>query len=124
MVDSHSTALRFTPDGTRLLISKFKSYRSFLSIFTVGGSFVCTLGHYLFATSPNIDVAFGSGSEIIVADFGGNCICVLPSAADDSVVHSWDSRDAGYEKFESPAALAVSGPYLFVLDAFGLHAFQ
>lgn len=102
---------RFTPDGTHLLYADYSNQR--LSKWTVGGDFVCVLCPGQF-DHPN-DVDFTVTGEIVVADCYGNRVCVV-SPDGSTLVRSWGRGGLGDGEFQRPAALAVHGRQLYVLD--------
>ena len=103
----YATGIRFSPDGTCLLIAECSHGR--LSLFTVDGvfKFVKRVGAGVGSDGYN-DVSFGAGGEIIVADCDNSCICVF-SPDGDTLIKAWGSKGAAAGQFEYPTALAVFG---------------
>jgi len=107
---AHSTGVRFTPDNQHIIVVD-TYYNSRLSMFTVDGVFVKHVGAGVLGGGP-CDVAFTADGRIIVADQHNHRVCVF--AADGVMTSSWGSTSNG--QFKHPAALAVSGDKLYVLD--------
>jgi len=84
----YATGIRFTPDGSCLLVAECKNQR--LSLFTVDGVFLKHVGAGVLADGIK-DVSFGAGGEIIVADCDNNRICVFSSDG-DTLIKTWGSE--------------------------------
>ncbi len=69
------------------------------------------------------DASFGAGGEIIVADSNTDRICVF-SPDGDTLIKTWRSQGTAAGQFEYPQTLAVSGPYLYVMDNKRVHVFE
>jgi hypothetical protein len=59
-------------------------------------------------------VLFGPDGNIVVADCDGRRLCVF-SPDGRTLLETLHSDGTQYGKLKSPKALAVAGPYLFVL---------
>ena len=116
-----ATGIRFTPDGTSLLVAERDNHR--LSLFTVDGVFMTCIGTGVLSCWSNKDVSFGAGGEIIVADYGNHRICVF-SPDGDTLIKTWGSQGTEAVQFEYPEALAVSGSRLFVMDRTRVQVFE
>jgi DNA-binding beta-propeller fold protein YncE len=115
-----ATGIRFTPDGTCLLVAEYINSR--LSLFTVDSVFIKHIGSGVLYDGLK-DVSFGAGGEIIVADSGNHRICVL-SPDGDTLIKTWGSEGTAAGQFEFPHALAVSGSYLYVMDNTRVQVFE
>jgi DNA-binding beta-propeller fold protein YncE len=123
-IGRYATGIRFTPDGTFLLVAESSS--GHLSLFTVVGVFVKHIGAgvlHVHAWGSYNDVSLGAGGEIIVADSRNHRICVF-SPNGDTLINTWGSRGTADGQFEYPDALAVSGSYLFVMDKSRVQVFE
>lgn len=104
--------IRFTLDGTRILIADSTSKR--LSLFTLTGEFVRSIGVGVF--NDPTDVTFTRGGEILVADADNrNRICVFSSDG-STLLRSFGCRGDAPGQFKRPNALEMRGDKLFVLD--------
>lgn len=102
--------LRFTPDGSHIMIAEANNSR--LSLFTVDGKFVrCIDG-----VGTPYDVDFATNGDIIVADYkpDNNRVIVL-SRDGDTLLKSFGGEDSDFE-FSRPSALSVHCGMLYVLD--------
>lgn len=103
--------MRFTPDGRHLLMADQRNKR--LSLFTLAGAFVRSIGVPVGAIKSPGEVAFASNGDILVA--GLHRVCVF-SRDGSTLLRSFGSEGVSPGKFSSPHALAVLGDKLFVLD--------
>ncbi len=113
-------SIRFTPDGTCVLVAEHDNGR--LSLFTVNGVFMKHIGAGLLANG-NKNVSFSACGEIIVADCDNHCICVF-SPDGDTLIKTWGSQGTAAGQFYFPAALAISGSYLYVMDGSCVEVFE
>ena len=99
------TGIRFTPDGSCLLVAEHFSRR--LSLFTVDGVFMKHFGAGtgILGIRWN-DVLFGACGEILVADRDNDRIFVF-SPDDHILIKTWGSKGTAAGEFEFPKALAV-----------------
>ena len=116
-----ATGIRFTPDGSCLLVAEWRNPR--LSLFTVDGVFMKHIGPGILDCWGNNDVSFGAGGEIIVADSENHRISVF-SPDGDTLIKTWGSYCTAAGKFEHPKVLAVSSSYLYVLDDTRVQVFE
>jgi DNA-binding beta-propeller fold protein YncE len=116
----YATNIRFTSDGTCLLVAKWGNHR--LSLFTVDGVFMKHIGVGVLSDYDK-DVSFGAGGEIIVADSDNHRICVF-SPDGDTLIKTWGSQGSAACEFDYPTALAVSGSYLYVMDKTRVQVFE
>jgi hypothetical protein len=119
-IGGYHTSIRFTADGTCLLVAEYDNRR--LSLFTVDGVFMKHIGAGALADGWR-DVSFGAGGEIIVADRHKHRICVFSSDG-DTLIKTWGSHGTAAGQFIFPTALAVSGSYLYVIDDTRVHVFE
>ena len=119
-IGGYATGIRFTPDGSCLLVADCSNRR--LSLFTVVGMFKKHIGAGVFSDYDK-DVSFSASGKIIVADTGKTRICVF-SPDGDSIIKAWGSEGTAAGQFELPKALAVSGSYLFVMDDTRVQVFE
>ena len=115
-----ATGIRFTFDGSSLLVAEYRNCR--LSLFTVDGIFVRHIGVGVLGDGW-MDVTFGAGGDIIVADCDNHRICVF-SPDGDTLMKTWGSEGTEDCQFHSPQALAVSGTYLYVMDRTRVQVFE
>jgi hypothetical protein len=96
------------------------------------GASVSSAGYYAYTSNyastsisnwSNSDVSFGAGGEIIVADFSNHRICEL-SPDGDTVIKTWAAWGTTAGQFQYPKALAVTGSFLFVMDATRVQVFE
>ena len=120
-IGSFATGIRFTFDGTCLLVAEGCNRR--LSLFTVDGVLVKHIGAGIISNWSDNDVSFGAGGEIIVADCRNHRICVF-SPDGDTLIKTWGSIGDAAGQFKFPTALAVSGSSLFVLDNTRVQVFE
>ncbi len=115
-----ATGIRFTPDGTCLLVVEYDKRR--MSLFTVDGVFMKYIGADVLADGWK-DVAFGAGGEVIVADWARICVFSLDG---DTLIKTWGSHGTAStgSQFDSSLVLAVSGSYLYVMDETRVQVFQ
>ena len=114
-----ATGLRFTHDRTCLLVAEFDNCR--MALFTVDGVFAKHIGAGILDGWS--DISFGTGSEIIVADYGNHRICVF-SPDGDTLIKAWGLPGDAAGQFELPTALAISGSYLYVMDGSRVQVFE
>jgi tripartite motif-containing protein 71 len=119
-IGEYATGIRFTPDGSRLLVAECNNMR--LSLFTVDGVFVKHIGAGALAMYGK-DVSFGAGGEIVVAESRNHRICVF-SPDGDTLIKTWGSEGNAASQFEYPQALAVSGSHLYVMDDKRVQVFE
>ena len=81
------------------------------------------IGSGIFSDWSHNDVSIGCDCEIIVADSGNDCICVL-SPDGDTLIKTWGSYGSAVGQFQFPNALAVSGSYLYVMDKTRVQVFE
>lgn len=103
--------LRFTSAGTRLLIAE--QYNNRLSLFTTSGEFVRCIG--VGVLNCPVDVAFPANGDLLVSDYGNCRICVF-SPDGYTLLRAFGSPGDAPGEFSGPAALALHGDKLFVLD--------
>ena len=103
--------LRFTADGTRLLI--YARPRPCVRVFTVEGAYVKSIGEGVLG-GGQCDVE-SVGDDVIVADYNKHCIRVF-SLSSGETLRSFGSYGTADGQFSLPTALAVCGPRLYVLD--------
>ena len=103
--------LDFTPDGKHILVADWAPQ---LSMFTVDGVFVKTIGSGVLHSGWN-DVLC-SGSNIFVVDSSMSRICVF-SAETGAFIRTWGTRGKADGQFDQPVALAAHKNKLFVSDA-------
>ena len=117
-IGQYASGICFTLDGAHLLVAEHDNSR--LSLFTAEGVFLKHIGSGTVSDGDK-DVSFGVDGEILVTDGRNNRICVFSSSG-DKLLTTWRSRATSDFQFQSPTALAVSGPYLYVLSR-GLDVF-
>lgn len=112
--------LRFTPDGTHVLVAEAQAGR--LSLFTLSGEFVRCVGEG--AVQWPTDVEFAPNGDILVANINTHRVCVLaPDGA--ALLRSFHSDVEGVDAdglpcgearaLKSPIALAMRGNTMYVL---------
>ena len=108
--------IRFTPDSCHIVVaeSKFYSTGGRLSVFTVAGEFVRCIGEGKLTVAA--DVEFADNGDIIVCDgFPSHHILVF-SADGSTLLQEWGGEGDDDSEFQDPAALAMCGGQLYVLD--------
>lgn len=105
------SGLRFTPDGTHILVAESDNRR--LSLFTLTGAFVRCIGVGTLGEAS--DVEFASNGDIIVADRSNHRICVF-SPDGSELIRTFGSEGDGDGEFEHPNRLGVHGDQLYVMD--------
>jgi hypothetical protein len=113
--------MRFTPDGTCLLVAEQVTGR--LSLFSIEGEFLRHFGLGVLAEKAPRDVVFGADNTIIVSEEDSGRISVF-SFEDGAHIKSWGSEGTGPCEFELLRAMDVSGRYLFVLDQNRVQVFE
>lgn len=103
--------LRFTPDGAHLIVAEYHNHR--LSKLTLTGDFVRWIGEG--TLSHPADVAFTPSGDILVADWEGKRVAVFSSDG-SSLSRTFGCRGNAPGQFTGPAALAMQGGQLYVLD--------
>ena len=103
--------LSFTPNGKHILVAQ--NFPPRLSLFTVDGAFVTTIGTGVIGRGLN-DVLC-SGSNIFVSDTKNHRVCVFSSET-GALIRTWGMQGLGDGQFMSPSALANHKNKLFVLD--------
>lgn len=121
-IGSVASGVRFSPDGTRILVAG-ESYPCLL-LFTVGGAFIKRIAADVVSDCFK-DVAFGAGGEIIVAGYDErpHHISVF-SPIGGNLLKTWGAAGGAAGQFQNPNALAVCGPYLYVLDGSRVQVFE
>lgn len=105
-----NAGLRLTPDGAHVLLAEYSNNR--LSLFTVQGEFVRCIG--VGVLNCPVDVEFTSSGDILVSDYGNRRICVFSPEGD--LLRAFGSVGSEAGQFTGPAALAMHGDELYVLD--------
>ena len=105
------SGLSFTPDGKHILVA-YGAPR--LSIFTVDGAFVKTIG--VGVISAGTGDVLCSGSSVFLVDAVGHCIYVFASET-GTLIRKWGIQGQADGQFMFPMALAAYKSKLFVLDA-------
>lgn len=105
--------LRFTPDGGHLIIAE-DSPNSRLSFFTLTGVFVRCMG--VGTLRHPFDVEFAPNGDVVVADYANRIVVFSPDGY--TLLRSFGGEGEEPGKFKSPAALAMHGGQLFVLEAY------
>jgi hypothetical protein len=105
------TGLRFTADGSRVLVAEYANNR--LSLFRVAdGSFESHAGAGLVFDGCK-DIEITQSGEILAQATTNRHVSLLSSDG-SAIVRSWDGSRAG--KFQVPTALALVRNVVFVLD--------
>jgi DNA-binding beta-propeller fold protein YncE len=105
--------LCFTPDGQFIVAAEHMNER--LSMFRVSdGGFEKHIGAGVVSNGMK-DVQFAPNGELLVADCSSHRVCVF-SADGDTCLRTWGAHGSADGQFEYPAALALVGSKLFVLD--------
>lgn len=108
---TQSVGVRFTPDGSHILIADGGNNR--LSLFTMTGDFVRCIG--VDALDSPEDVDFSSNGDILVADCNKNRVCVF-SPDGSTLLRAFGMTGDEGEQLKEPIALAMHDQYLYVLD--------
>ena len=109
--------IRFTPDSRHITLAESNGRgRGRLSVFTLAGEFVrCILVSELKDAG---DVEFAANGDIIVCDGSPkHRICVY-SADSSTLLRQWGGYGDADGEFKLPAALAMCGGQLYVLDQY------
>lgn len=119
-----ASGLRFSPDGTRLLVAEFSNQR--LSMFTPAGAFVQNIGVGLFKNGFK-DVEFTAAGDIIACD-QQDCAIRVFSPDGSTLVKEWKTFNADMGRVNwnlcFPNAIAMVGSTFYVMDESELHVFK
>lgn len=111
--------IRFTPDGGHLLVA----VDDCLSLFALSGEFIRFIGEG--SLNAPTDVEFTPGGDVVVTDrsmMSDYRVCVLSSDGFRllrTIELAEDSAEFQPDQFNGPAALAIHGGRMFVLDEMG-----
>lgn len=108
---SDPTGLRFTQDGTQLLIANLGGRH--VAVFSVLGQFICTIGSGVLVSVWDLD--FAPNGDILVADTDKQRICVF-SPDGSTLLRKFGSQGEGPGLFRDPVSLAIHDGKLYVLD--------
>ena len=104
------TGLSFTSDGRHILVAEFASR---LTLFTVDGAFVKTIGVGVIAVGCK-DVLC-SGPSVFTVDSWNHCIRVFSSET-GALIQTWGTRGHADGQFSFPTTLTAHNSNLFVRD--------
>ena len=111
--------MRFTANGCFLVVAEHTNRR--VLVFTVGGEFVRHIGAGVLADGFK-DIELDGNVDIIVADCNNHRVCVFPF--DGSAMKTWGTYGTADGQFNMPAALALVGGRLYVLDKTRVQVFE
>jgi DNA-binding beta-propeller fold protein YncE len=120
LIGWYASGVRFSPDGTCLLVVEYNNHR--LSLFSIDGVFMRNIGSGVLGDGDK-DVAFGADGNIVTADYKNHRICVF-SPDEGTLLNTWGTQDTLFGKFNLPHALAVSGSFLYVMDNTRVQVFE
>ena len=104
--------IRFMPDGHHIIVTENAFPHRGLSIFTVNGVFVKSIGNGTLNYPTGID--FTTNGEVVACDIE-NRIVVLPMTT-GALQRKWGTRGLADGQFNYPKALQVHRGLLYVMD--------